>query len=277
VGLLAVDVTAFGVVMSADSQLVEIREGAFNVDTAGGRVRDPIIVREGGGFIGLVGFVGTERIEGIETRQWLDRFSTTWPDDALKTFCERLAAQLTEVWQRDGLRSILEILVTGEIGGDLHFWYVRNSDGFRPEDGQFAAPADAFAAVDDLANYLRRDGSPGESANELLHRITYSFRQGILLPASPVFDGFAQLLQTLWTVHAQGFAPLGSLDDVGHFARMRMEFLKRLCTAKYGIYREGVATPIGGVVHVYGVDIGGRVSEYMKQRDMTKTILDERA
>jgi len=263
--------------MSADSQRVEIREGAFSVDTAGGRVRDPIIVRNGGGFVGLVGFVGTERVEGIETKAWFDRFSKAWPDDDLTTFCERLAAELTHVWIEGGLDSILEILVTGEAGGELAFWYVRNSSGFRPEDGQFAAPADAFAAVDDLANYLKRDGNPGESAIDVLSRITYSFRQGILLPASPVFDGFAQLLQTLWTGRVQGFAPLGSLDDVGHFARVRMEFLKRLCTAKYGIYREGVPTPIGGEVHVYGVGSDGRIAEYVKQQNMTKTILDGRS
>jgi hypothetical protein len=67
-GLLVVDVTAHGVVMSADSQRVEIREGAFSVDATRGRVRNPIIVRDGGGFVGLIGFVGTEQVEGIETR-----------------------------------------------------------------------------------------------------------------------------------------------------------------------------------------------------------------
>jgi hypothetical protein len=277
VGLLAVDVTAHGAVMSADSQRVEIREGAFTVGTAGGRVRDPIIVRVGGGFVGLVGFVGTERVEGITMRQWLDRFSTAWPDDDLATFCERLAEELTDVWAREGLDSILEILVTGETEGHTRFWYVRNSSGFRPEDGQFNAPAGSFAAVDDLANYLARDGYPGESVSDLLRRVAYSFRQGVLVPASPVFDGFAQLLQTLWTGQVQGFAPLASLDDVGHFARMRMEFLKRLATAKYGVYEEGAPTPIGGVVYVYGVGNDGRVSKYVKQRNMTKTILPGRA
>jgi hypothetical protein len=51
-----------------------------------------------------------------------------------------------------------------------------------------------------------------------------------------------------------------------------MEFLKRLCKAKYGIYDEGVDTPIGGELHVYGVGDDGRVSGYLKQRNMTKSI-----
>ena len=63
----------------------------------------------------------------------------------------------------------------------------------------------------------------------------YSFRQGVLLPASPVFDGFAQLMGLLYGSGVPGFSPLASLDDVGHYARVRMEFLKRLCTSKYGI------------------------------------------
>jgi hypothetical protein len=73
----------------------------------------------------------------------------------------------------------------------------------------------------------------------------------VLLPASPVFDAFSQLLQTIWIGQVEGFAPLSSLNDVGHFARVRMEFLKRLCTARYGI-GEGIPTPVGGDVHVWG-------------------------
>jgi hypothetical protein len=164
------------------------------------------------------------------------------------------------------LRSILEILVTGEIAGDPQFWFVRNSQGLRP-DGCHAAPTDVFVAVDDLANYLRTDAAPGDSIDDLLAARTYSFRQGVLVPASPVFDGFTAVLQTLRAGGVPGFAPLASLDDLGQFARVRMEFLKRLCTAKYGIYRPGIPTPIGGEVHVFGVGRDGRICEYSKGRD----------
>ena len=60
VGLLAVDLTSHGVVMSADSQPVEIGAGINRIDDAAiHRTRDPIVQRCAGGFVGLVGFVET--------------------------------------------------------------------------------------------------------------------------------------------------------------------------------------------------------------------------
>jgi hypothetical protein len=272
VGLLAVDVTTHGVVMSADSQPVEIRDGVNHIDmSAAHRTRNPIIVRVGGGFVGLVGYAGTEHVDGMDTARWLRRFDREWPDDDLGTFCHRLAQSLTEVWRRDGMRSVLEILVTGETGGELQFWFVRNSQGLRP-DGRHEAPAEVFDAQDDLDAYLRADGRPGEGKDALLARRTYSFRQGVLLPASPVFDGFSNLMEVLISGGVPGFEPLASLDDVGQFARVRMEFLKRLCGSGYGIYREGTPTPISGNVHVFGVGRDGGVSEYVKQRSQVKTV-----
>ena len=85
------------------------------------------------GSFGLVGFVGTELIEGTETARWLRRFDSDWPSDDLETFCSRLASLLTKVWRRDALRSVLEILVAGEISGDLQFWFVRSLDRGTPE------------------------------------------------------------------------------------------------------------------------------------------------
>jgi hypothetical protein len=92
-GLLAVDIIAHGVVMSADSQRVEIRGGAV-YPMPGSRRRNAIVVREGGGFVGLIGFAGTEEVEGIHTREWLAGFSALWPHDDLGAFCRRLADTL---------------------------------------------------------------------------------------------------------------------------------------------------------------------------------------
>jgi hypothetical protein len=272
VGLLAVDLSAHGVVMSADSQPVEILGGQNRVLAAKGRRnRNSIVIRVGGGFVGLLGFAGTEETEGMETARWLERFSATWPDDDVGTFCHRLAETLTEVWQRDGLHSVLEILLSGEVEGDAQFWFVRNSSGLT--NGRHNAPAPTFATENDLDdNYIPRDARPGETKDHVLARQTYSFFQGVLLPASPVFQGFGELLQALWLGQVEGFAPHASIDDVGQFARVRMEFLKRLCSEKHGIYSEKVPTPVAGQVHVYGVGRDGRICQYRKGRRQLREI-----
>lgn len=277
-GVLAVDLTAYGVVMSADSQPVEIVDGETRVeDSAERRVRSPIIQRAAGGFVGLIGFAGTERVEGIGTSEWLRRFNRQAPNDELESFCKRLAETLSEVWQRDGLTSVLEILVTGEIDGEVQFWFVRNSQGLRP-DGTHKARADAFKAQDDLNAYLELDGLPGEGKTELVTRRPrpYSFWQGVLVPSSLVFDAFSHLLGTLVGGGVKGFDPIESLDGVGQFARVRMEFLKRLCSPKHGIYSKNTPTPIDGDVHVYGVGLDGRICEYLKHSNQVKTLRDGR-
>jgi len=276
-GLLAVDVSMHGVVMSADSQPVEILGGENRVlATTGRQNRDPIVMRSGGGFVGLVGFAGTEVVENMETAAWLRRFSAEWPDDDIGTFCDRLAATLTDVWQRDRLPSILELLLTGEVNGDVQFWFVRNSQGLRDADWTHEPPADVFVTKNDLDHptdgYIQRDRAAGETKDDVLQRVTYSFRQGVLVPGAAVFTGFSAILGSMYQGRVAGFAPIASLDGLGHFARVRMEFLKRLCTAKYGIYDENTSTPIGGEVHVYGVGRDGGISKYSKGRNDTRIL-----
>lgn len=273
VGLLAVDITAFGIVMSADSQRVQILGGENEVQVVPGqRSRNPMVIRMAGGFVGLVGFVGTETIEGTETAEWLRSFSATWPADGVGVFCERLADSLGEAWRRTGLRSVLEILVAGEQSGDVQFWYVRNSNGLR-DDWKHERPMDAFHAENDLdKNYIPRDREPGGTKEDVLRTRMYSFRQGVLLPAAPVFDAFTAVMSEIYVQRVEGFSPLATLDDVGHFARVRMEFLKRLCTAKYGIYARDTPSPVGGVIHVCGVARDGGIREYGKGRQDAKTL-----
>jgi hypothetical protein len=155
-------------VMSADSQPVEILEGGIRVDdSAQRRARNPIIQRTAGGFVGLVGFAGTERVEGVSTSDWLRRFDRQTPNDELESFCKRLAEALSDVWRRDGQTSVLEILVTGEIDGEVQFWFVRNSQGLRA-DGTHEAAADTFTGQDELNAYLKLDGVPGEGKADLV-------------------------------------------------------------------------------------------------------------
>jgi len=275
-GLLAVDVTTYGVVMSADSQPVEILDGENRVlPTSGWQTRNPIVMRVGGGFTGLVGFAGTEEIEGVKTAEWLRRFSDEWMNDDVDAFCHRLAERLTAIWRRDGLRSVLEILVTGEVSGDLQFWYVRNSQGLRDADWKHNTPADTFITKNDLDDpdegYIKRDRVEGETKDDVLQRVTYSFRQGVLVPGARVFDGFADILGAMYAGDVEGFQPIASLDDLGQFARVRMEFLKRLCSAKYGIYDEKTLPPVTGKVHVLGVGRDGRICDYHKGKNQVQT------
>jgi hypothetical protein len=195
VGLLAVDVTSFGVVMSADSQPVEILGGStLALPTAGRRSWKHLMVRTGGGFVGLVGYVGTEQIGSTPTYDWLRDFSRAETNASVGPYCERLAIALTEAWRDHRLLSVLEILIAGVEGGDVQFWYVRNSQGLRA-DGMHEDASTQFAWANDLdQNYIPRDAAPGQSKDDVLRERMYSFRQGLLMPASTVFDTFAGIM-----------------------------------------------------------------------------------
>ena len=75
----------------------------------------------------------------------------------------------------------------------------------------------------------------------------------------------------LYTHGVDGFEPVGSLEDLAYFARQRMEFLKRLSSKKHGIYTKARA-PLGGEVHVFGVDRTGVMKAYSKIRAQAKVI-----
>jgi hypothetical protein len=272
-GLLALDVSAHGIVMSADSQPVEIRDGETRVLTGGTpRTRNPILIRDGGGFRGLVGFVGTEDIGGTSTRDWLLRFGSNHANDDLATYATELGSALTDEWKRLGLTSVLETLVSGVVNADVRFWYVRNSDGLHDQDLTYRPPKAVFDVVDDLdANYVARDIQPGQTKEQLLQSRIYSFRQGALHPAALVFDAFSRVIATIYASGIDGFEPFSSLDDLGYFARQRMEFMKRLYSADHGIYKNPSA-PLDGNVHVLGVALDGEIRQYPKLRQQVKVV-----
>lgn len=275
-GLLALDVSAYGVVMSADSQGVELLAGRNLVLTSRAqRMRNPLVISRGGGFTGLIGYVGTEEIGGRTTRDWLETFVREHPDKPLPALANGLARGLTEEWTRLGLASVLEIFISGVENGDVRFWYVRNSSGLYDHDWTVKEPSAEFRAVDDLdGNYVPRDRQGGQTKEELLKTRMYSFRMGVLLPAAPVFDAFAEIIGTIYARGIEGFEQVASLDDLAYFARQRMEFLKRLYSADHGVHKTSAApAPIGGIVHVLGVSRDGEVRQYPKKREQAKTIL----
>lgn len=99
VGLLAVDVSTFGVVMSADSQPIEALGGQTRVLTQqGGLTRCPIVIRNEGGFAGFTGYVGTEEIDGSPTRDWLTAFGSRHAGVGLANYAAALGRELTAVW-----------------------------------------------------------------------------------------------------------------------------------------------------------------------------------
>lgn len=260
--------------MSADNQPVECLAGENRVLVDGMQRtrRNPIVVRVGGGFTGLTGYVGTEEIGGVATREWLTTFGQHHPSDGLAAYANTLAATLTGVWKQLGMASVLEVLISGVESGDVQFWYVRNSRGLKDEDWTFREPSTEFLAVDDLdVNYIPRDLQPGQTKEQLLQTRMYFFRQGVLLPAAPVLDAFSTIIGTIYARGVAGFEPIACLDDLGYFARLRMEFLKRLFSAKHGMYKDPVA-PIGGDVHVFGVRLDGEIRQYPKIRRQATTI-----
>ncbi len=253
--------------MSADSQPIEALDGETHVLGQPGQrhTRNPILTREAGGFAGFTGYVGTETVGGKATRDWLDAFGAKNPTASLADYAHALGRELTDEWQRHGLASVLEILISGVEDGDVRFWYVRNSQGLY-DDGTYRAPKTTFDAVNDLdVNYVPRDLGPGQTKEDLLRERMYSFRQGALLPAAAIFDVFRDILGMLYAHGIDGFTPIASVDDLAYFARQRMEFVKRLYSQKHGIYRESAA-PLGGKVHVVGVGRDGVIRKYSKIR-----------
>jgi hypothetical protein len=273
-GLLAVDVSRFGVVMSADSQPVELLDGETRVLDLGGkrRTRDPILIRDAGGFRGFIGFVGTEEIGKQTTREWLTGFGERHPDEDLNTYATALGEELTLEWKRLSLTSILETLISGVEDGEVRFWFVRNSNGLY-EDGTYRPPRPEFLVADDLDGYhIPRDREDGQTKEDLLWKRIYTFRQGALLPAASVFDAFTGILDRIYAHGVEGFERVGSLDDLAYLSRQRMEFVKRLYSDKHGIYKKSPA-PLGGLVHVVGAARDGEIRGYPKIRPQAKTLL----
>jgi hypothetical protein len=181
VGLLAVDVSMFGVVMSADSQPIEALDGQTRILVPEGRLRKcPIVVRNEGGFAGFTGYVGTEEIDGRTTKNWLIEFGKRNAGLGLADYAAALGQELTAVWSRLALESVLEILISGIEAGAVRFWFVRNSQGLYDHDWTYKPPRQSFDVVDDLdTRYIPRDLRTGQTKEELLRERMYSFRQGV--------------------------------------------------------------------------------------------------
>lgn len=274
-GLLALDVSRFGIVMSADSQPIQLSAGRTRIEQSPGqRSRNPIVIRTAGGFVGLVGSVGQSRIGGIDTRSWLEQFGSQHSTLGLPDYCQALGDALTDYWQRRRLKSALWVFVSGVEGREVRFWFISNTYGPINPDGTYSIVRPSFNVVNDLDdNYISRDIAQGvaKTKDELLLGRLYFLRNGALWPSTIIFDSFSGIVQSLYAQRHRGFPPLRSLDDLAFVDRQRMEFTKRIYNSEYGISRAAVPQ-IGGVVHVLGVTREGEIRKYSKGRDQIKQI-----
>ena len=263
-GLLTVDVTTLGIVMSSDSQPIEIVSGDIRVpDFTGERRRDKISERHGGGFDGLVGYVGTEQIGPETTRAFIERVSRDQPDLPLPAFADQLAHELSAAWVEHSLSTGLWVFIAGAEHGELRFWWLFNGDF---AGGLYVNLRRAFTVVNDLDDHAvpaaMTDGGFDSKADVLANR-TLFFRNGALIPAARIFDEFTRLIERVYVGGYDGFERISTLADYAYLVRMRQEFIKRMFDSSKGIYRHR-NPPIGGVVYVRGVSPDGEISEYEK-------------
>jgi hypothetical protein len=266
VGILALDVSRFGVVMSADSQPVELLDRRNRVTPTRARMtRNPIIVRRGGGFKGLIGFVGRERIAGRPSQDWLRMFSAHHPDEPLAAFCGNLADHLSRQWRRQRWRSGLWVFISGYEGSEARFWYVCNVEGMY-DDGTYRKPGPTFNAVNDLEIKLAPELNEGRTKEQTLRIQMIQFRNGVLVPSAGIFDAFTAIRNGIYAKQIPEFPPIRSLGDLAFYDPQRLEFTKRLHSPKYGIAAEGTSPGIDGAVHVIAVTPSGEIRDYSKQR-----------
>jgi hypothetical protein len=144
---------------------------------------NPIVIRRGGGFSGLIGYVGRERIAGVSTRVWLERFSAANPRDPLPVYCHELANGLSDQWRRQRLKSALVLFVSGVEGGDVRFWFIHNTQGLNDPDWTHIKPTQTFQAIDDLdTNYVAPALAPGQTKEQLLDTTMFFFGTASLGP-----------------------------------------------------------------------------------------------
>jgi hypothetical protein len=146
-------------------------------------------------------------------------------------------------------------------------------DGIDPATLLYRGISRSFRAICDLDdNYLPKETRPGERKDDVLQRTLWYFRNGVLLPAAPVFDAFTEIVRRLIFAQIRGFPKVESLETYAYVARQRMEFIKRLYQEHHGIYAEKGA-PIGGGVFVYSIERERTFRVWKKIRGQSKVVI----
>jgi hypothetical protein len=262
-GLLTLDITPVGLVMTSDSQAILLHEESFEVLPERGD-RKKIVRARLSGFRGLLRYVGTESLGDKLVSEWLQSFVLRNQELALADFSAALADSLSAEWRRKELDTCLWVFIAGYENGEACFWFVVN--GFLdPSTGLYEHIDQTFFAVNDLdESYIapRRASDPRLTKQEILTKTVFRFRNGVLVPpTTEIVDAFDVLSDRLHTGRYKGFVALRSLDHFAYIARQRMEFIKRLYSSKHGIYVEK-NSPISGTVYVHSVASDGTFWNY---------------
>ena len=262
-GLLYLDVTRHGIIMGADSKPIIIREGQIE-NVPDERDRPHVLPHfRLHGFVGFLGYIGTEVIDGKNAFDWFSNFAADHVTDNLSGFSSRLAQHLDEVWQRNELETGLWVFLSGyATGGDAKFWWLNNIGGINNSGqlvGTYRGVGRQFQIVDDLDSMLARQGiTPGaKSAIFSAAPLVARYWNGYLLPpALGIFEQFRALVQALDQGQFEGFQ-LTNLRQYAYVAHMQMEFLKRLYKPQKAIY-SGKNPPFGGKVYTYAITPEGQ-------------------
>ena len=273
-GLLALDVTRVGIVMSSDSQDVLLTEGRCLPVGVGHRAKDKIITVRCAAFSALVGYVGTERIGDVETRRWLTEFVARHASaTGFAHFCAALGEELSAAWEEGGLDSCMWVFVAGYEDGEARFWYVVNAIGI-DELGCYTGVSRSFRVVNDLdETYMPEHLGRGFTKAQVLDQISFHFRNGAIFPGALIFDAFSQMIADIVRLGPPGFGPrCFDLERYAYVARQRMEFLKRLYSPKHGIYSPITVPLIEGKVYVYSLAPTGEFTAAPKQRSQARPV-----
>jgi hypothetical protein len=258
-GLLAVDVNQLGIVVTSDSQKVDLYVDDYRVHTVGHTNESPIVRTAVNGFSGWSGSVGTAVIGGKSARDWLKDAVAVRSAMTVGALCESLSAELTASWPSPA-ETHLSIFVAGYEGDEPRFWFVSNGDV--PSSKMLSIPS-VFVAVNDLDDHwLPANAAPGESKSDAIARVQPLFRRGVLA-AAHLFDIFTEAVGATIRVGHPQIPPLDSLERYAAYTKFRFEFAKRMYDPKYGIGTDPYP-PIAGNIHVFSIDPTGTARDHNK-------------
>lgn len=258
-GLLTVDVTSLGIVMTSDSQKVDLYVDHYRVHTSGTKNESPIVRVRINGFSGWAGSVGTVVIGGKSARDWLKDAVGSRSAMTLAELCESLAAALTGCWASPA-ETHLSVFIAGYEGIEPRFWFISNGD--IPHPAMAAVPSD-FVAVNDLdEHWLPEHAALGEASSAAIARVQPLFRRGVLAAAN-LFDTFAKAVGDTIAAGHEEIPAIDSLERYAAFTKFRFEFAKRMYDPKYGIGTHP-HPPIAGTIHVVSVDPSGTARDHDK-------------
>jgi hypothetical protein len=102
---MTVDVTPGGIVMTSDSQPVDIYPDRFAMPADRALFENHLIPATLHGFSGFAAYVGTINICNRSTRNWLARELAVRTGSSLEITCRELADELTSLWSAQRLET----------------------------------------------------------------------------------------------------------------------------------------------------------------------------